>query len=158
MPVPCSLKVAEYPGSSEKQDRPGESDVVEVEHHLHLPVNPTTGEAAGVRVHSPLRIVKYVDKATPGFHKALCTGQKLNQVVLSFYRIDPDTHSEKKYYTITLKRARIVDIRPYMPMSFLPQNETYRHMEQVSFQYEEVEWNWLPDGIVANDAFRAPNA
>jgi type VI protein secretion system component Hcp len=43
-----------------------------------------------------------------------------------------------------------------MPMSFLPQNESYRHMEQVSFVYEEIEWNWLPDSAVEMDRWRAP--
>jgi type VI secretion system secreted protein Hcp len=156
MPTPCNLKVAEYPGSSEKEGRDGTSDVFEIEHHLHCPTVPTTGEPAGVRVHSPMRVVKIIDKATPGFHKALCTGQNLAEVVLDFYRIDPKTREEAKYYTIRLKQARIVDIRPYMPMSFVPANESYRHMEQVSFVYEEIEWNWIPDSVVEMDRWRAP--
>ena len=156
MPTPCNLKVAEYPGSSEKEGREGTSDVFEIEHHIHQPVDLTTGQATGVRVHGPLRIVKMIDKATPGFHRALCTAQNLAEVILDFYRIDPNTREEAKYYTITLKQARIVDIRPYMPMSFLPQNESFRHMEQVSFVYEEIEWTWSPDSIVEMDRWRAP--
>jgi type VI secretion system secreted protein Hcp len=156
MPTPCNLRVPEYPGSSEKEGRADTSDVFEVEHHLHQPVEPTTGQASGVRVHSPFRIVKLIDKATPGFHKALCTGQNLAEVTVDFYRIDPATREEAKYYTITLRQARIVDIRPYMPMSFLPQNETYRHMEQVSMVYEEIEWSWLPDSTIEMDKWRAP--
>ena len=143
MPTPCNIKVNEYPGSSEKDGRSDTSDIFEIEHHIHQPVDPTTGQATGVRVHSPLRVVKVVDKATPGFHKALCTGQNLQQAVLSFYRIDPATRQEKEYYKITLKNCRIVDLRPYMPMSFVPANESYRHMEQVSFVYETIEWNWI---------------
>jgi type VI secretion system Hcp family effector len=61
-----------------------------------------------------------VDKASPGFHKAMCTGQNLKQAVLDFYRIDPAERQEQKYYTITLTNCRVVDIRPYMPMSFVP--------------------------------------
>jgi type VI secretion system secreted protein Hcp len=156
MPTPCNLKVAEYPGSSEKEGRDGTSDIFEIEHHLHQPVEPTTGQASGVRVHSPMRVVKLIDKATPGFHKALCTGQNLKEVVIDFYRIDPDTRAEAPYYHITLRNARIVDIRPYMPMSFLPQNEPYRHMEQVSFVYEAIEWKWDPDNVVELDKWRAP--
>jgi type VI secretion system secreted protein Hcp len=156
MPTPWSLKVGEYPGSSEKEGREATSDIFEIEHHVHQPVEPTTGQASGVRVHSPMRVVKLIDKATPGFHKALCTGQNLKEVVLDAYRIDPDTRQEKKYYTITMRNARIVDMRPYMPMSFLPQNETYRHMEQVSFVYESIEWNWLPDSVVEQDKWRSP--
>ena len=138
MPTPCNIKVNEYPGSSEKDGRSDTSDIFEIEHHIHQPVDPTTGQATGVRVHSPLRVVKVVDKATPGFHKALCTGQNLQQAVLSFYRIDPATRQEKEYYKITLKNCRIVDLRPYMPMSFVPANESYRPMEQVSFVYETI--------------------
>ncbi len=156
MPTPCNLMVAEYPGSSEKEGRDDTSDIFEIEHSIHQPVEPTTGQASGVRVHSPMRVVKMIDKATPGFHKALCTGQNLADVVLTFYRIDPATRSEDKYYSITLKQARIVDIRPYMPMSFVPANESYRHMEQVSFVYEEIEWNWMPDSAIEMDRWRAP--
>ncbi len=156
MPTPCNLMVGEYPGSSEKEGRADTSDVFEIEHSIHQPVEPTTGQASGVRVHSPMRVVKMIDKATPGFHKALCTGQNLADVILTFYRIDPATRSEDKYYSITLKQARIVDIRPYMPMSFVPANESYRHMEQVSFVYEEIEWNWMPDKTIEMDRWRAP--
>lgn len=156
MPTPCNLRVPEYPGSSEKEGRADTSDVFEIEHHLHQPVEPTTGQASGVRVHSPMRVVKLIDKATPGFHKALCTGQNLKEVTLEFFRIDPETREEAKYYTIVMRNARIVDIRPFMPMSFLPQNESYRHMEQVSFVYEEIEWNWMPDSAIEMDKWRAP--
>ena len=156
MPTPCNLKVPEYPGSSEKEGRPDTSDVFEIEHHIHQPVEPTTGQATGVRVHSPLRIVKVIDKATPGFHKALCTGQNLAEVTLTFYRIDPSTREEAEYYAILMRNARIVDIQPYMPMSFVPANESYRHMEQVSFVYEEIEWNWKVDGVVEMDRWRSP--
>ena len=156
MPTPCNLRVGEYPGSSEQEGREDTSDVFEIEHHIHQPVEPTTGQASGVRVHALLRIVKLIDKATPGFMKALCTGQNLAEVELKFYRIDPASREEAAYYTITLRQCRIVDIQPYMPMSFVPTNESYRHMEQVSFVYEEIEWNWMPDSVVEMDKWRAP--
>ena len=156
MPTPCNLKIDEYPGSSEKEGREDTCDVFEIEHQIHQPCDLTTGTATGVRVHSPLRIVKQVDKATPGFHKAMCTGQNLAQAELSFYRIDPASRAEVEYYRITLTNARIVDIRPYMPMSFLPANEPYRHMEQVSMVYETIEWNYLPDSVVEMDQWRKP--
>ncbi len=156
MPTPCNLRIGEYPGSSEKEGREDTIDVFEVEHHIHQPVDLTTGQATGVRVHAPLRVVASLDKATPGLHKALCTGQNLDEVILEFYRIDPGTRSEAKYYEIKLRYARVVDASPYMPMSFLPANESYRHMVQYSFVYEEMEWNWMPDSVVEMDKWRAP--
>lgn len=156
MPTPCNVTIAGYPGSSQKEGRADTSDVFEIEHHLHQPVDMTTGSATGVRVHSPMRLVKEIDKATPGIHKALCTGENIATVTLDFYRIDPTTRSEVPYYRISLKQARVVDVRPYMPMSFVPANESYRHMEQVSFVYEEIEWNWLVDRVAEMDKWRAP--
>jgi type VI secretion system secreted protein Hcp len=155
MPTPCNLKIAEYPGSSEKEGRAGTSDVFEVEHHLHQAIATATGAASGKREHSPLRVVKVIDKATPGLQKALCTGQRLKEVVLDFYRIDPATRNEKAYFHITLRNACIVDTRIYMPMSFVPQNESYRHMEEVCFAYESIEWKWDPDNVVTSDQWAA---
>jgi len=150
--------VAEYPGSSEKESREDTIDIFEIEHHVHQPFDPTTGSATGVRVHSPLRVVAAMDKASPGLHKALCTGQNLSAVTLEYFRIDPASRSEVKYYTITLTNARVVDASPYMPMSFVPANESYRHMVQYSFVYEQIEWNWMPDSVVEMDKWRAPGA
>ena len=78
-------------------------------------------------------------------------------MTIDFYRIDPESREEAKYYTIILRQARIVDIRPYMPMSFVPENESYRHMEQVSMVYEEIEWSWLPESTIEADRWRAPS-
>ena len=47
MPTPCNLKIAEYPGSSEKEGREDTSDVFEIEHHVHQPVEPPRGRPAG---------------------------------------------------------------------------------------------------------------
>ena len=77
MPTPMNLRIDDIPGSSEKEGREGTIDVFEVEHHLHQPVEPTTGMASGVRIHSPMRVVAVIDTATPGLHKALCTGRNL---------------------------------------------------------------------------------
>lgn len=156
--TPCNLSVAEYPGSSEKEGREGTSDVFAVDHEIVQPYDPATGAATGVRQHRPLTVLKVIDKATPGLHKALVTGQTLKTAILDFYRIDPATRREMKYYTITLKKVRIVGIKTMMPTSFLPENEAYGHMEEVRLVYQSIEWNWLPDGIVETDEWRAVGA
>ena len=154
-PTPANLTVPEYPGGSEKEGREGTSDIFFVEHKLTTPYDPVTGAPSDLGPqHSPLVVVKVIDKATPGLHKALTTGQQLSEITLDFYRIDPDTRAEAKYYVITLTNVRIVGIETFMPMSFLPENESYRHMEKVTFVYEEIEWNWLPDGYVETDTWR----
>ena len=157
-PTPCNLRVPEYPGSSEIPGRQDTSDVFAVEHALTMPYDAASGAPTGVRQHHPLVVVKVIDKATPGLHKACATSQNLNEVTLDWYRIDPITRVETKYYVITLRQAMIVAVEPFMPMSFLPENEAYRHMEQVSFVYQEIEWNWIPDSAVEMDTWAAAHA
>ena len=156
-PTPGNLKIEEYPGSSDKAGREGTSDVFAVDHELIAPFDATTGAATGARQHRPLTVLKAIDKATPGLHTALTTGQNLRTAVLDFYRIDPATREERKYYTIALSNVRIVGIKTMMPTSFLPENESYQHMEEVRMVYESIEWNWLPDDIVARDHWRGAN-
>jgi type VI secretion system secreted protein Hcp len=150
-PTPCNLLVDGHPGSSEKEGRENTSDVFELSHALTQPYDPFTGLPTGLRQHSPLRVTKIIDKASPGLHKALASGEVIATVQLDFYRIDPDTRTEVAYYTITLTNARVVEVRTFMPTSFLPANESYRHMEEVSFVYQGIVWNWLPDAIVESD-------
>jgi len=152
-PTPLNVAIDGHPGGSEKEGREGTSDVFEFRHSLSQPFDPATGSPTGPRQHSPLRVVKVIDKASPGLHKALAQGETMDKVRVDFYRIDPATRTEEVYYTITLTDARIVDIQTFMPTSFLPENESYRHMEQVTFVYGKITWDWLPDDIQATDTW-----
>jgi type VI secretion system secreted protein Hcp len=156
MPLPCSLKIPEFPGSSEKEGREDTIDVYEVEHYTVLPVREEDARAAGIRIHKPLRVVAEIDKATPGLMKACSTGQNLSQAVLDFYRINPATRSEEKYYSITLRHARVVKAGPFFPITFQKKNKFFRHMVEYSFVAEEIEWNWIPDSVVEADRWQSP--
>ncbi len=156
MPTPCSLRIPDIPGSSEKEGREGTIDVFEVEHSVIQPIDATTGMGTGTCVHAPLTVLANIDKATPALFKALSTGRVLDEVILEFYRIDPETRSETKYYEITLRRVRVVVIRPYVPNTLKPENEALRHMVLYSFVYEEIEWKFLPDSMVEIDRWQAP--
>ena len=156
MATPANLRIEELPGSSDKEGREGTIDVFEVEHHLHQPIDPGTGQASGTRVHSPLIAQAVIDKATPGLLKALSTGRVLNEVVLEFYRIDPQTRSEVKYYEITMRDVRVVDIRPSVANTKKKENEGLGHAIEYSFMYREIEWNFIPESMVEVDTWRAP--
>ena len=156
MPLPCSLKIPEYPGSSEKEGREDSIDVYEVEHYTVLPIREEDARASGIRIHKPMRVVAEIDKATPGLMKACSTGQNLSEAVLNFYRINPETRSEEKYYSITLRHARVVKAGPFFPMTFQKKNKFFRHMVEYNFVAEEIEWNWRPDSVVEMDKWQVP--
>lgn len=156
MPTPCNLRIPGIPGSSEKEGREGTIDIFEVEHFIRQPIDSATGMGTGTRVHAPLTVLANIDKATPALFKALSTGRDLDEVILEFYRIDPETRSETKYYEVTLRLVRVVYIRPYVPNTLKPENEALRHMVLYSFVYEEIEWKFIPDSMVETDRWQAP--
>jgi type VI secretion system secreted protein Hcp len=160
MPMPCHMEVegknqGKIEGSCDMQGREGTILAYAMDHEIRIPRDPQSGLPSGKRIHGPLKIVKEFDKASPKLYQALCTGEHLKNVTLKWYRIDA-TGSEEHYFTHTMEDAVIVEIKPYVPMAFLPQNEPYRHMEEVSFTYSKIKWTWEPDGIESEDSWKVP--
>lgn len=148
-----AVRIAEYPGSGVPgiQELEDASKVIYVAHRITVPYDPPSGQATGVRVHSPFSIVKNMDKSSPGLHKACSTGQVLNEVIIDFF--DTSFSPTQPYYTITLNQARIVDIGPNT--NFVTP-DSYKHMEEVSFVYNEIVWHWTPDAAIEQDTWSIP--
>lgn len=140
-----SMSIAEHSGSGFEgiQELNGKSKILKLDQLITVSFDQASGQASGAPVHGLLRVVKTIDKASPGLHKALCTGQNLAEVIFDFYRATSETQKNEVYYTITLRNVRLVEVGP--STDFVTP-ESYRHMENVSFVYEEIEWKWLPDG------------
>ena len=160
MPMPSHMTIegenqGKMDGSCDMEGREDTILVYAVDHDIHIPRDPQSGLASGKRIHGPFRIVKEFDKSSPKIHQALCTGEHLSDVTIKWYRIDPNG-SEEHYYTHTLTNAIVVEVKPFMPLAFMPENEPYRHMEEVSFTYEKIKWTWEVDGIEAEDSWKVP--
>ena len=160
MPMPSHMTIegenqGKMDGSCDMEGREDTILVYAVDHDIHIPRDPQSGLASGKRIHGPFRIVKEFDKSSPKIHQALCTGEHLSDVTIKWYRIDPNG-SEEHYYTHILENAIVVEVKPFMPLAFMPANEPYRHMEEVSFTYEKIKWTWEVDGIEAEDSWKVP--
>jgi type VI secretion system secreted protein Hcp len=142
-------------GSCDIKGREGTILVYALDHHIEIPRDTHSGLPTGKRVHLPMTVTKEIDKSSPKLYQALTSGEQLSEVVLDFYRISP-TGTEEKYFTSKLENAIIVSIEAFYPETFIPANEPYKHMEKVSFTYEKVIWTWQPDGIEAEDSWKAP--
>ena len=121
----------------------GTIPVVGLEQTIHIPTDQQSGQPTGKRVHSPISVVKYIDKASPKLYKALVTGEMLN-VTLRWYGIDPAGATEH-FFTVSLEDAIIVEVKSYFP-----------NFEGVSFTYRKIVWSWEPDGTHSEDDWRAP--
>ncbi|MFP3999954.1 MAG: Hcp family type VI secretion system effector [Desulfobacterales bacterium] len=142
-------------GSCEMEGRESTILVYSMDHSIHIPKDPQSGLPSGKRIHGPLTIEKEIDRSSPMLNQALCTGERLSDVTIKKYRIDP-TGAEEHYYTIKLEDAVIVEMEPYMPLAFLAENEPYRHMEKVSFTYSRIKWKHEIDGIESEDSWKNP--
>ena len=142
-------------GSCTEPGREGTILVYQLDHSIHVPLDVQSGQLTGQKTHGPLTIVKEFDSSSPLLYRALCNGERLPVVEIKFYRID-QTGSDVHYFTITLEDAIIVEMKPYFPIAFLPENEPYRHMEEVSFTYRKIKWTWHPDGTGSEDPWLWP--
>lgn len=160
MPLPAHLtltgeKQGKIDGSCELQGREGSIMVYSMEHDIHIPRDPQSGLGSGKRIHGPLTVMKEYDKSSPKLYQALCTGEHMKNVEIKWYRINKNG-SEEHYFTHVLEDAIVVSIKPSMVLAFLPENEPYRHMEEVSFTYKKIKWTWEADGIEAEDSWTVP--
>jgi len=136
----------EIKGDSLYAGREGLIVVFSFGHNIHYDRDPNTGLPTAEIKHTPIKILKQFDSASPLLYQALVTGETL-EWELGFYRIDGEG-SEELYFKITLSGAKIVSITANTPTTFLAENNLYHDMETVSFVYDTITWVNVIDGII----------
>jgi type VI secretion system secreted protein Hcp len=96
-----------------------------------------TGAMAGKRQHSPITIVKEVDKASPLLYQAMTTHEVLSNVTIDF--AGSGSGAGKVAQKIVLTDATITDIRKV------------GNSEQITFDYPTVEVTYKGGGKSATD-------
>lgn len=155
MPIPAYATFkdsggGEIKGSVTISGREGTSEVMEFEHDVHIPTDRQNGRLTGVRVHSPVKLIKSYDSASPYLYEACCTGQTLKEVEIKWFEID-ETGAEKAYFTHKLENAKVSAVRAMMPNTKDPDKERYVHLEEVSLVYEKITWAYVDGGIEYQD-------
>lgn len=142
----------EVAGSVEIGGRVGSIEVMEFHHDLRIPTDPHTGHLTGVRMHSPVRLIKAYDKSSPYLYKACCEGQTFKEVRIDWYEID-DTGTEVVYFTHLLENVKVSSVRAYMPNTKEPDKERYTHLEEVAFVYSKITWTYTDGSLEYTDAW-----
>jgi type VI secretion system secreted protein Hcp len=144
-------------GSVTQKGREGWIECFAFDHKVHSPRDAASGLPTGKRVHSPLRIIKAIDKSTPLLMNVLVNNENIPELELRFFA--PSTAgAETNFYTIRLTNANISEIKPYMLLNRNPDYMKYPEMEEVSFTYQKIEWTFVKGGITAMDDWEAPVA
>ncbi len=162
MPNPCNLWVTEkgeatgdFNGPCEQESRSDSCTIYSVSHEVSLPTEGTMGgTSTGRRRHMPVIVTKEMDCTSPAFLQAMAHNEKIQEINLKFYR-NTDSGDEEHYYTIKLMGSRVVSVKVNVPMTLDPENSPYKHMEEISFMYESIEWTYELTGYMTADDWRA---
>lgn len=142
----------EIQGSVTVSGREGTIEVLAFEHELRIPTDDDTGELTGTRKHEPFVITKAFDAASPYLYKACSTGQTLQSLVLSWYKID-ETGTEVEYFRHSLEGVKITSVAPKMENVKDSDKERYPHLEEVSIRYQRISWTFLDGNIEFSDSW-----
>lgn len=130
------LYVEGIPGESLQQDHAQWIEVLAYSHNVQAPYELGTGRSSGSPQHTPLRITKMVDKATPKLYEACSKGTAIPSVKLDFCMADT---TQSVFYSIELLNARVTSVQDYGLLEDRP-------TETVSFTYESIKWIYTEYG------------
>jgi type VI secretion system secreted protein Hcp len=121
------------------------------------PRDPASGLPTGKRQHTPIVIVKEIDRSSPLLRNALVNNENLTAWQLKFFAAGP-TGVQIQTYTINLTNASISSITASMLDNEDPTRASFPLREEVSFVYQKIQWVWTDGGITAQDDWISPVA
>ncbi len=124
--------------------------VIELDGKVFIPTDPQSGQPTGSRVHEAMKITKMFDKSSPMLYQALATNESLKKVELLAYRTAASGVKEH-YYTITLEKATITQIRSWMPNTKDDLMKGYTHHEDIYISYKAISWTHEVAGTSGSD-------
>lgn len=134
-------------GGSSIMDREHSVNLLSIDHSVHAPFDPQTGQKTSPRVHSPFSITKEIDATTPFFNKACCSGEQLKEVVIDLYRINPHG-MEEKYFRYVFNDVKVTYVAPMIHCS-----SGEKDAETVSFIYDKIRWEYLDGNFAHEDSW-----
>ncbi len=148
---PIRMTVAgQSTGAIQGEGPDGTIEALAFQHEIVSPRDAASGLPTGRRQHKPLTIVKPIDKSTPLLHKLL-TNNENTQVTLDFYRKNPQTGAQEKYYTITLTNASVSSIRDWKPNTRDLSADRAGDLQEISFTYQRIAWTYTKGGVTHED-------
>lgn len=140
-------KQGDIKGDVTEKGKEGLIRTISFQHEVESPREAGSGQATGKRQHKPLVITKEIDKSTPLLMAALTKNENLQEVTLTFYKPGKAMGTNELWYTISLKDARIADIKSTWV------SEKKQSLEEVSFTYEKIRWTFADGNITHEDSW-----
>jgi type VI secretion system secreted protein Hcp len=111
---------------------------------ITAPRDIASGQSSGKRIYKPLVATHVMGGSSPQFLGAAATGERLDSVVINFYRTDRSGR-DVNYYRVTLTNAFVSEVRQYTGGTDV--------LEDDSFTFQKVEQQDLIAHTEFNDSF-----
>ncbi|MFT7109585.1 MAG: type VI secretion system secreted protein Hcp [Psychrobacter glaciei] len=107
-------------------------------HNVPRATNEQSGQITSMPAMKPMKITKFIDKASPLLHNALTSGEQLT-LEINWYRISA-SGEEELYYVMELENAVLVDIETVLPSVGDPSLSHLAHMEVLHINPGAITW------------------
>jgi len=107
-------------------------------HNVPRGTNEQSGQITSMPAMKPMKITKFIDKASPLLHNALTSGEQLT-VTINWYRISA-SGEEELYYVMELESSVLVDIETILPSVGDPAMSHLAHMEVLHINPGAITW------------------
>jgi type VI secretion system secreted protein Hcp len=135
-------------GSTLEGPRENQTSLVyEFNHEVYLPFETEENRIQGSRRLTAFELVKNVDRLTPQLFKIACNGTTCEEIDVTLYRIAEKSGEEEPYFKFILESARIVSVRPWMPATYISENESVGHLEKLKIIAQLITYKFLEGGI-----------
>jgi type VI secretion system secreted protein Hcp len=126
-----------------------------------VPLDTATGGVSGKRQHTPLTIIKSLDRSSPQFFAAAVTNETLSSVTCMLYRDVERGAQPTAYFKFVLTSAAIVDVKDAGDGANGGderggERERGSERERISFAYRKIEVTDLDSGTPAVDDWLSP--
>jgi len=139
------VNVPDIDGESTDPDHTGWIEVLAVYHSAKQPAatsRSSVGGRSGRRAEfSDITIVKEIDVATPKLALYCAKGEHIPDVVIEFTMVEPVTSNKVVYKKVMLKD---VVVSAFTPVMSYRSNGEFTHLEEISFRYGQIEWEYTP--------------
>jgi type VI secretion system secreted protein Hcp len=126
------------------------------EHAVQTSQAAGSGLATGRRTYDPIRVVKRIDKASVLLAKALVQNQVV-EGAFKFFRPSPTGDgTTEQFYTVSFRQGRIASFQQVTPETFDPETAAYPELEEVTFVFHAIRWEYVKGGIAFEDSSSTP--
>jgi len=112
-----------------------------------------TGMVTGRRQHTPINVVKRIDKASPLLIKALVNNEKID-AEFKFFRPNPKGDgTTEQFFTVKIKDGHIASVREFVSNTLDKERVNDPPCEEVKFVFKTISWTYTDGGVTHEDSW-----